>query len=554
MPVSRFGIYLAYGATVDMRAEGLGRLFAALLMAAAKRDDIRFVIACPSWTRESLMQLCESEGIPTTAFDVLSPARKPALLRLYEHWRRRGRRRQRRARWFGLYMARAGALVQRALFPWRRRLITTRSMAPVLAVGVLVAVVAVLIMPFAMLGGALRQGGGRAWSKLQKLALRGWMAMAGTGVRRAAGDILAGRAPKDVPTVVNLYRQMEEAELDVLHRMIERAEDVTAWYCPTAFWPSVSKLDRPRLICVPDVLLSDFATSFSAIGGDRMLETFRQIERVIADGRHFVTYSAHVKNETLVRRFGVAPEAVDVVPHGAVRLEPLITIVGTPDQRAATDAFCRDVVASALRTASTPLRVGALGEATRFLFYASQFRPQKNVVNLLRACEYLLRRRFVGCKLVLTGNPELSPEIGEYLSRLRLQEEVLFLQRLSSQQLAACYRQAALAINPSLFEGGLPFTFSEAVSVGTPAVMARIPVTLDAIRDPELREWMLFDPYDWKDMAARIEWALANRDRLLQRQRAYFDTTIAPRSWDHVLDEHLEILRRIATGRTAAPA
>ena len=155
---------------------------------------------------------------------------------------------------------------------------------------------------------------------------------------------------------------------------------------------------------------------------------------------------------------------------------------------------------------------------------------------------------------MLTGNPELSPEIQEYVSRLRLQEEVLFLQRLSSQQLAACYRLAALAINPSLFEGGLPFTFSEAVSVGTPAVMARIPVTLDAIRDPELREWMLFDPYDWKDMAARIEWALANRDRLLQRQRAYFETTIAPRSWDHVLDEHVAILRRIGTERAANAA
>ena len=451
-------------------------------------------------------------------------------------------------------MERAGALVERALFPWRRRLITTRSMAPILAVGVLVAAVAVLIVPFAVLGSALRRGGGQVWSKLQKLALRGLLAMANAGVRRAAGDILRGRAPKDVPTVVSLYRQMEEAELDGLHRMIERAGDVSAWYCPTAFWPSVSKLDQPRLICVPDVLLSDFAASFSAIGGDRMLEMFRQIERVIADGRHFVTYSAHVKYETLVRRFGVAPEAVDVVPHGAARLEPLITIVGTPDQRAATDAFCRDVLASTLRTASTPLRVGALGESTRFLFYASQFRPQKNIVNLLRACEYLLRRRFVGCKLVLTGNPELSPEIVECLTQLRLQEEVVFLQRLSSQQLAACYRLAALAINPSLFEGGLPFTFSEAVSVGTPAVMASIPVTLDAIRDPELREWMLFNPYDWKDMAARVEWALANRDKLLQRQRAYFDTTIAPRSWDHALDEYVAILRRISTERTAAPA
>ena len=552
MPVSRFGIYLAYGATVDMRAEGLGRHLAALLAAASRRDDIRFVVACPSWTRESLMLLCKGEGIPADAFDVLSPTRKPALLRLYEQWRGRERRRRRRARWWAHYMARAGVLVDRLLSPWRKRLITTRSATPVIAAGLLVAVVAMVIMPFALLGNVASRRGRWIVSKVQKLVLGGWVAMANRGLGRAAGDILAGRAPKDVPTVVNLYRQMEDAEIDVLHSLIGGADDVIAWFCPTAFWPSVSKLERPHVICVPDVVLSDFAASFSAIGGERMLETFRHIERVIAEGRHFVTYSAHVRDDTLVRRFGVPAGAIDVVPHGAVRLEPLITIIGTPDERAATQAFCRDVVASVVRSTATPLRIGALGESTRFLFYASQFRPHKNIVNLLRACEHLLRRRFVGCKLVLTGNPELAPEVTEYVSRLRLQEEVLFLQRLSSQELAACYRMAALAVNPSLFEGGLPFTFSEAVSVGTPAVMARIPVTVDAIDDADLRASMLFDPYDWKDIAGRIEWALDNRDALIARQRAYFDAAIAPRSWDDVLDDYVSILRRIGSEQQAA--
>jgi len=48
-------------------------------------------------------------------------------------------------------------------------------------------------------------------------------------------------------------------------------------------------------------------------------------------------------------------------------------------------------------------------------------------------------------------------------------------------RIAACYKLADLAVNPSLSEGGFPFTFTEALSVGTPVVMARIPVTEEII-------------------------------------------------------------------------
>jgi hypothetical protein len=55
----------------------------------------------------------------------------------------------------------------------------------------------------------------------------------------------------------------------------------------------------------------------------------------------------------------------------------------------------------------------------------------------------------------------------------------------------------------------------------------------------------LFDPYDWKDMANRIEWALENRAALLARQRPFYDR-LAQRTWRQVVDDHIEILDRIA--------
>jgi glycosyltransferase involved in cell wall biosynthesis len=338
-----------------------------------------------------------------------------------------------------------------------------------------------------------------------------------------------------------------------MHALIDARPDIVAWYCPTSFWPSVTQLARPQLICVPDVMLTDFAGGFGEIGGDRLLDTFRQIERTLSTGRHFVTYSDHVRQHTLVRRFGVAPSDVSVVRHGAVRLDPLIAVRGSPDPGAATDAFCRSLLGAALRRASVA-QAGRLGDGTRFLFYASQFRPNKNIPNLLRACDHLLRKRYVGCKLVLTGNPDGTPELMEQVTRLGLDEEVLFLHRLTPQELAACYRLATLAVNPSLFEGGFPFTFSEALSVGTPVVMARIPVTQEEIVDSDLDRDMLFDPYDWRDLAARIEWALANRQSLLARQQAYFQRHVAVRTWTDALDDYVVALDRVASEPTRAQA
>jgi hypothetical protein len=64
--------------------------------------------------------------------------------------------------------------------------------------------------------------------------------------------------------------------------------------------------------------------------------------------------------------------------------------------------------------------------------------------------------------------------------------------------------------------------------------------------DPELAEATLFDGYRWRDMAARIEWALTNRDKLYMAQRGFYDRQIARRTWQDVVADHVAILDRIA--------
>lgn len=329
--------------------------------------------------------------------------------------------------------------------------------------------------------------------------------------------------------------------------MINARTDIAAWYCPTAFWPHFHNIKAPRLMCVPDVVLADFPVGFAPVGGDRFLQSFREVERSIFAGEYFLTYSEEIKWRTLVDRYHIDPSFVHVVPHGANQLDELVVVSGSSDDDSRTNALCRKFFRSALSKAMGPVDAHLFGgEDVRFLFYASQIRPNKNLISLLQAYEYLLRRRHIGYKLVLTGNPNVIPEVQTFIAQHNLTDDVLFLHGLSAQELAACYRLADLAVNPSLSEGGCPFTFCEALSVGTPVVMARIPVTEEVITDPDLQALMFFDPYDWLDMAGRIEWALQNLN-ILHANQAPFYAKLAQRTWRNVVDEHVEILDRISS-------
>jgi glycosyltransferase involved in cell wall biosynthesis len=100
-------------------------------------------------------------------------------------------------------------------------------------------------------------------------------------------------------------------------------------------------------------------------------------------------------------------------------------------------------------------------------------------------------------------------------------------------------------VNPSLSEGGCPFTFTEALSVDTPVVLGRIPVTEEVLSDPDFQRVTFFDPYDWRDLARRIEWATEHRTELLEIQKKTY-SAMAQRTWTDVVREHVAILDRIS--------
>jgi glycosyltransferase involved in cell wall biosynthesis len=534
-----FGIYLCYPPKVDLRSEGLGRYLAEFLKEARHHQEVRFVIACPSWMRKSLGDLFESAQISTDTFEIIGPKDFPVLLHLYDLYQAyRSRSRKPRLQWFFDWLRRF-----RESFTNRfvRTLATSRN-------PILVLLLLVVGVPFAVLGYLAGVAARLAGNLKALIAGNSLVRQARTGLFKLTAPLTTPR-PQDDFLTRRLYRFMEESEADLICSEINRRPHISAWYSPTAFWPHFNNIVAPRLTCVPDVVLAEFPVGFSFVDDDRFLEIFRLVEKTIKGGDRFVTYSQNTKYRTLTERYRVAPEATSVIPHGAHRLDSLIRVSGFDNATEATDAFCRTLFGTALGKAIGTVNTDRFDSGeVRFVFYASQFRPNKNVLTLLRAFDHLLKRRFAGQKLVLTGNPRVMPEIAKFIRERNLQNDVLCLHGLSDQQLAACYRLADLAVNPSFSEGGCPFTLTEALSVGTPVVMARIAVTEEVVTDPALKEVMLFDPYDWRDMAQRIEWALNNRDFLLRLQLTLYEI-LSKRSWRDVVDEHILLLDQISTAR-----
>jgi glycosyltransferase involved in cell wall biosynthesis len=408
----------------------------------------------------------------------------------------------------------------------------------VIALLIVLTLLALLALPIWMLSFIARTARMVA-RRLMRFRQNKWLALLGKG-----SALLA--SPHQENWVLRLYDEMQKVEGRRMQTKIAALADVRAWYCPTAFWPSFNQIKAPRLMCVPDVVLSDFPVGYSSVGDDRFLNTFETIGRAIREGKNFVTYSEAVRWDTLVDRYGIPASNIAVIPHAPNKLNRHVEISGFPDAETTSRHYCQILLRGALQRSTNPDYTASFQNLdVKFFFYASQLRPNKNVLMLLHAFEHLLRRRHLGYKLILTGDPKDMPEIGHFVADHRLEADVIFLHGLSISELAACYKLADLAVNPSLSEGGCPFTFTEALSVGTPVVMSRIPVAEEVLTAPALQKVTFFDPYDWRDCAERIEWGVKHRGELLSIQRETY-TELAKRTWSDVVIEHVRLLDRIA--------
>ena len=586
--MNKIGIFLAFSPDAELENQGISRLLSFLLQGAnspgntasnsvntdkanaAPASETRFVLASPYWGREAIFKLLDDNDIERDSLDYIFTDDLPLALQVHRTLKRhrsgnaplplRAVMRNAiggvgrfvttsalyvltlptfKAVWLVLLASvlMLGAIGLAALALYRNELLL--PLLGVLGLGVALITLLLLLERGSRRIPLLRRVFGLGRRVVFGVARRGFgivRRMAGRGLRLFRVDI----SPYD------LYRQIYAAELQRLIDKINTRDDIGVWYAPALFWPEMKAINAPCVIMAPDVLFLEFPTYFNQ---KIYVQTEESIRETLRAGTHFICASDHVKRRHLVEGYGVDPERISVIRHGRIDLSDHL-------QGAMFDR--RNKALSILshyqkRLAHNHYLHGFDFSRTRFLFVSSQIRPYKNMVHLLDAYRQLLRRSRIDIKMIVTGNFEQYPDARDHLIAHRLQYDVLQLYNVPSEVLAALNCLAELSIQPSLFEGGFPFTFTEAYSVGTPSLLADIPVTRERLDDPafagsELAQRMLFDPYRVQDMAEKIQWGLEHRDALIQMQKPLYDSFD---DWERVAARYLAVIQSSAANERA---
>ena len=177
----------------------------------------------------------------------------------------------------------------------------------------------------------------------------------------------------------------------------------------------------------------------------------------------------------------------------------------------------------------------------RFVLYAGNIKPHKNLDRLIAAYSLLKKRGHDDVKLLIIGD-----EVNRYGSFRRavesagIRQDVRFFGFVPDSTLAVLYRLASVFAFPSLYEGfGLPPL--EAMACGAPVVTSRLSSLPEVVGDAAV----LVDPYDVEDIALGMARVLEDdvlRADLVARGRVRARSFSWERSVKAIHETYLKVL------------
>lgn len=187
-----------------------------------------------------------------------------------------------------------------------------------------------------------------------------------------------------------------------------------------------------------------------------------------------------------------------------------------------------------------------------YAIYPAQFWPHKNHARLVQALRIVRDKRpNVDLKLVFTGYRGHSgwPAVQATIEQLGLGADVICLDHVPVDHLAAIYKGSLYCVMPSTFEAS-SYPVIEAQVLGVPAMCSNITSL------PELTRGgagLLFDPFDVEDIAAKMmRWLDDSDDR-----RAHADSALTKAAEDHGIQKYIaglaeayDYARRERSGRS----
>jgi glycosyltransferase involved in cell wall biosynthesis len=188
---------------------------------------------------------------------------------------------------------------------------------------------------------------------------------------------------------------------------------------------------------------------------------------------------------------------------------------------------------------------GRLGLAGRYLLYAGQQKPYKNVGLLLEVLKHLRAEPgFADLQLVLVGAREAGAGIEAAIARLGLEAAVVQPGYVRDEaQLIALYQGASVFVFPSRYEGfGLPPL--EAMAAGVPVVSSNRASLPEVVGNAGL----LVDPDDvleWTRSIKRVLSEDALRAMLIDRGHE----RVRDFSWQRTAEATLDVYRSVVSAR-----
>ncbi len=528
----KVGIYLGYGPQTLLHKEGLGRYLATLVKGLVEKGE-EVTIALPKWLVKSFDLLAEDCGIDLKKINFIIEYNTPVIWQIYVKFLEKRKPKKDIRKKILLSSLSIGEFCFRIL-------LSTTNFFVLFILGIIALGLAIVLLPFAVLGGIvfILYQLFASLIKKEKVSIRNMMDNINKAIKSVKGN------------GYNFYSKVYHKVLDnVQNRLVRRInrqnEEMDIWYSPGIFWPCFNEIKGNKVINAPDLVVMDFPLHWYNESG--VIDASIQSEKTILEGKYFITYCEYIKNDLLIKRYAKNDNNIRVIRHMVNNMGQYVNIDAKiaskiADENVFTKSFCRTLLGQSKHNI---LYVDNYVknfdfENVRYIFYSSQARPHKNLINLLKAYQYILRKRYGEIKLFVTGDLYKNKEIKDYIHENKLQYDVLCFYNVNSQQLAALYHEAELVVNPTLYEGGFPFTFAEGMSVGVPSIMSDIPQVREEFGN-ELGE-CLFDPYDFMDIANRIEWGMNNKEHLYAQQQPIFEK-MCMRNVNYYVEEYIEAFK-----------
>jgi glycosyltransferase involved in cell wall biosynthesis len=371
------------------------------------------------------------------------------------------------------------------------------------------------------------------------LALIAWR-LGGGGVRTIAQRILA-----------HGMRLTRAASYASMAAYANRSNHIDFCIVPLGNW-SLCRLikKKPYVVQIPDVVFLEFPELFDRNQDVNNLSI--EIGRVAKQAGAVISVSEHVRRNHVIKFLGVEPRRARLALHAPMRLDDALASnfkdSGPPTKAQARDWLAlhwQDIMArpglvdrmnGSLNWLSHAKKLNVRG--TKLLYFATQYRPYKNIERAIEAMAHVRERNKEPVALLLTASLAGGDAITALIDKHNLWDVVIPLPRLPQPIHATIYAAADLAVAASRFEGGLPFLFSEAVSVGTPVIMAETAI-VRASMPAALRGRMMFDPLDTDHMAGAIVRGLNDPSLFLEQSRI-LATMTARRTWADVVNDYLK--------------